>query len=298
VTRTFVAPISFGLGDLVVSLPAVQALVAEGETWLVARSSVQLALAERIEGLAGAVREEELDSRGARYVNLRDHPIQRDHWWGTEEFARAYGEIRINEILARICADRAIAADFSRPRALLARPRSGLRGAVLLVPGTDAPAKRWPAERWVALADALRAAGRTVRVMTGGGGSDGENALRESGVLAAEAPTPGEVVDVVTGCAAVVGVDTGLVHLAAQQGTPAVALFRQPAIYFRPWPHCRAVLGAPCDRACLQAERARAYHGSIDRPAESFRPAACAAGGQCLAAISPRDVLAACNEVA
>ena len=38
-SRTYVAPISFGLGDLVVSLPAIQALIARGrdhgvETWL------------------------------------------------------------------------------------------------------------------------------------------------------------------------------------------------------------------------------------------------------------------------
>ena len=42
------APISFGLGDLVVSLPIIQALIADGrgrgdETWLVARSDSQAA---------------------------------------------------------------------------------------------------------------------------------------------------------------------------------------------------------------------------------------------------------------
>ena len=55
-SRVYVAPISFGLGDLVVSLPVVQALITQarrtgGETWLVARSSAQTKLAERIEGL-------------------------------------------------------------------------------------------------------------------------------------------------------------------------------------------------------------------------------------------------------
>jgi hypothetical protein len=42
VSRVFVAPVSFGLGDLVVSLPVIQQLIAQGrrtgdETWLVAR---------------------------------------------------------------------------------------------------------------------------------------------------------------------------------------------------------------------------------------------------------------------
>ena len=59
--RRFIAPVSFGLGDLVVSLPVVQAAVTAGgcsgtETWLVTRSHSQAALAERIGGLAGTVR--------------------------------------------------------------------------------------------------------------------------------------------------------------------------------------------------------------------------------------------------
>jgi hypothetical protein len=47
--RTYIAPISFGLGDLIVSLPAIQALITEnprGETWLVARAAGQAAPAD------------------------------------------------------------------------------------------------------------------------------------------------------------------------------------------------------------------------------------------------------------
>jgi hypothetical protein len=60
--RVYVAPISFGLGDLVVSLPAIQALIAQGrhddtETWLVTRSDTQARLAGRIAGLTGWVDE-------------------------------------------------------------------------------------------------------------------------------------------------------------------------------------------------------------------------------------------------
>jgi len=58
-SRTLVAPVSYGLGDLVVSLPAFQALIAEGDpVWLVARAPSQRLLAERIEGLAGVVDED------------------------------------------------------------------------------------------------------------------------------------------------------------------------------------------------------------------------------------------------
>ena len=70
-SRVYVAPISFGLGDLVVSLPVVQALIAQAQqvgddTWLVARSSAQTKLAERIEGLAGWVEEDTFDPHHGR----------------------------------------------------------------------------------------------------------------------------------------------------------------------------------------------------------------------------------------
>src|SRR5579864_3254815 len=92
-SRAYVAPISFGLGDLVVSLPAIQALIERGraqgvETRLVARSEAQAGLAVRIAGLTGWVHEESFDrhDHDGRFVDLRDHPLQRDWWWGSPEF--------------------------------------------------------------------------------------------------------------------------------------------------------------------------------------------------------------------
>ena len=86
--RTLLAPVSYGLGDLVVSLPAVQALIGEDQpVWLVARAPAQRLLAERIAGLAGVVDEAELvRGTGDRFIDLRDHPLQRDCWWGSAAF--------------------------------------------------------------------------------------------------------------------------------------------------------------------------------------------------------------------
>ena len=62
--RTLLAPVSYGLGDLVVSLPAVQALIGEDQpVWLVARAPSQRLLAERVEGLAGVVDEADADAQ-------------------------------------------------------------------------------------------------------------------------------------------------------------------------------------------------------------------------------------------
>ena len=95
-----------------VSLPIVQALIADSarkgdETWLVARSVSQARLSERVPGLAGCVDEGTLPavSDADRLVDLRDHPLQRDYWWGSPEFEAAVGPLDINQILDRIASD-------------------------------------------------------------------------------------------------------------------------------------------------------------------------------------------------
>ena len=94
-----------------------------------------------------------------RFVDLRDHPLQRDHWWGSPAFERAYPGFRINDIIGRICADFGIVADFTRPTALTSLPRPELGSSVVFVMDTDGPTKRWPACRWLALASRARTSG-------------------------------------------------------------------------------------------------------------------------------------------
>ncbi|WP_052850495.1 glycosyltransferase family 9 protein [Streptomyces avicenniae] len=102
-------------------------------------------------------------------------------------------------------------------------------GAVVLHPGADAAARRWPADRFAAVGRALRDEGRDV-VVTGG---PAESALARR--VAADAGLPEEAVltdvpfDDLTALlaearAVVVG-DTGIAHLATALGTPSVVLF-------------------------------------------------------------------------
>ena len=291
-SRVAVAPVSFGLGDLVVSLPAVQALVDRAsvdgdEVWLVARSASQVLLAERIEGLTGCVTDETFDrsSVDGRFVDLRDHPLQRDWWWGSAEFEAAFGKLSINEILARICADFEIAVDLTHPVPLLARPRPEVHTSVLLVADTDGPAKGWATDRWSSLAAGIRALGLDALVVTR---TDASGIL---GIDAVCAPTPGDVVDVLTAARAVVGVDTGLTHIAAQQGTPTVTITRAAGVYFRAWSHTRAVTGGPCDDACRAVERDYAYNDRVDLRGFVWQPRPCPVEGRCMEAVRPDDVM-------
>jgi hypothetical protein len=301
VSRMYVAPVSFGLGDLVVSLPAIQALIAHGrhegvETWLVARSDGQASLADRIAGLSGWVDEESFDRQDhdGSFFDLRDHPVQSDWWWGSAEFEDAFGALTINDILGRICADFGIPADFTRPLPLTALPRPELSSSVLLVTETDGASKQWSAERWRSLADGLRARGLDIRLVTR---DEPAAEMRALGALAARASSPGDALDVLGAARAVIGIDTGLTHLAVQQGTPTVTICRAPAVFFRPWPHARAVLGDPCDDACMAAEKEYAYNARVDLRGFRWQPRLCPVGGRCLDAVQPEEVLAALDSV-
>ena len=295
--RILLAPVSYGLGDLVVSLPAIQALInEEPPVWLVARAPVQRLLAERITGLAGVVDEGTtlIISAGDRLVDLRDHPLQRDFWWGSPDFTAKFGSLNINDILQRICADLGIKADFTHPVPLRAEPRRDLVHTVLLVHESDGARKKWPTARWTAVASLLRAEGHDVAQIKR---MNGPSTLDGADIPTVLAPTPGEAVDALSGCRAVIGIDTGLTHVAAQQGTPTVHVCRRNSVYVRPWPHCAVLRGAGCTEACIAAESSYAYNQMVGL--RDFRPGTlkCPSGSPCMAGIEPEQAVTALREL-
>ncbi len=298
--RVYVAPISFGLGDLVVSIPVVQALIDDSrqngdETWLVARSASQARLSERIPGLAGCIDEETLpDLSGEdRVVDLRDHPLQRDHWWGSPEFEATVGPLDINQILDRIATDFGIDAVFSAPTPLRSSLVPGLERTVLLVTETDGPSKAWPVPKWESLAAQLRRrfdVRQVTRTATGGD-------LDPLVAPAMPIPSPGAAVDVLSSCRGVIGIDTGLTHIAVQQRTPTVTICRHGSVYFRPWPHARALRGTPCDAACLTVERTSAYNERVSLRGFQWHPRTCPSGQRCLAELQPEQAVGLLDEL-
>lgn len=126
----------------------------------------------------------------------------------------------------------------ARAAALLGAAGLPAGGAVLLHPGSSdfGAFKRWPPERFGALARRLAAAGHAVGVTHG----PGEEALaaavaRESDGQARPVASPdlGVLTELLRRAALFVGGDTGPLHLAAALGTPVLGVFgpKDPAVY-------------------------------------------------------------------
>jgi len=154
---------------------------------------------------------------------------------------------------------------------------------VVLAPGANWPNKRWPPLRFAALADRLRQEGVTP-VLCGGTG-DVPLAAR---IAAAAARPPvdltgrtslKELAHIVQKARALVGGDTGPLHLAAALGTPAVALYG-PTDPGRNGPYGRGHKVLVTDQACAGCWRR-----------------ACPRGADCLAGISVADVYQAVRGV-
>jgi ADP-heptose:LPS heptosyltransferase len=99
-------------------------------------------------------------------------------------------------------------------------------GATVLHPGAAAGSRRWPVERWAAVARALAADGHRLVVT----GTPGEQSLVDAvaGPVRAEAATRfdvGQLFGLVAAASLVVSGDTGVAHVASAFGTPSVVLF-------------------------------------------------------------------------
>jgi ADP-heptose:LPS heptosyltransferase len=142
----------------------------------------------------------------------------------------------------RLLVEHGIAADPTRLD--LARPPvpapPAAVGATLIHPGAAHGARRWPADRWAALARAEVVAGRRVIITAGAGEIDlartvAHRAGLDDGVVHSGADLL-QLAAVVAAAARVVVGDTGVAHLATALGTPSVVLFgpTSPALWGPP----------------------------------------------------------------
>ena len=145
------------------------------------------------------------------------------------------------------------------------------RGATLIHPGAASAARRWPADRWAAVARAEAANGRSV-ILTGGRGEVDlartvarEAGLEDSAVYAGRTGLM-ELAALVAAAGRVVCGDTGVAHLATALRTPSVVLFGPiPPTEWGPPPD------RPWHRALWAGERGNPHASCPDRSLLAIR---------------------------
>jgi hypothetical protein len=258
-SKVYIAPISNGLGDLICSLPVVQILIKSGrETHLVLRSGAQQGLESRISGLAGTVLESDLPDLTAepdsQLINLRDHPLQTDHVWGSESFLNQYPNFCIDDVIGTIAEDYGLGRDFETLTPLKHQHDQRAAGKILFVPGARGSQKCWPAKEWLALAKKLQANDMDCAILGQPTADPLVKILIDQGLPWIETAELVDALDAISSANAVVGVDTGLMHMAVHQHIPTVALFRYNAVFARKKRHVRTYLAPKCPDSCRQAE--------------------------------------------
>ena len=295
----YLAPAALGLGDLVVTLPVVQSLIKQGEKLvLILRLSEHEAVAKRIAGLAGYVmewefNEKKIDSKD-RYIDLRDHDLQRHAWWGSQKFEQDYPNWQINDILEVICKDKGLAVDFAYRQPLAFEPRPNAAGKIIFIPGSAVSFKCWPFAYWIDLARRLAEKGISAAVVGQPDYSGVVSELINFGVEWLPMPLLSDAIDVISSAKMVVSVDTGLLHISVHQGVETIGLYRQLPVYVRDFPNSKELISPiPCAQACRDIEMDKAHH-TKPKAGKDFVPAdwACVApiGKQCMDAISASQV--------
>ena len=123
--------------------------------------------------------------------------------------------------------------------------------------------KEWPAERWVELARALKAAGHQPRLLWTPAEKEAAEAIADAageGVeLAPATPSINHLMALTDRARFLIGTDSGPVHLAAYRGTHVVALFgpTDPQIYAPPGAHVHIVYPGAAGEAPPPRDRSK-----------------------------------------
>jgi ADP-heptose:LPS heptosyltransferase len=165
-----------------------------------------------------------------------------------------YGDERpdsasVETIIAEFCRRQGVAVDDAHPHlqvasAVLSKVKRLLeadgiqQGPLILIhPGPSWPVREWPRESWISLVEALRSRGFTNIIQLGVGkhvqlGSLPGIAIPNVRSLADQL-TVEETVALVSLSQLLVGIDSGLLHIAASLRTPAVGMFGTTSPQFR-----------------------------------------------------------------
>jgi lipopolysaccharide heptosyltransferase I len=169
-------------------------------------------------------------ARGRRHGYDRDsirEPVASIFYDVRHHVSRELHAVTRNRILSGLALDYAPqgAPDYGLDRARFAKPET--RYAVLLH-ATARASKQWPQANWIALGEGLSQRGLELVLPWGTADERARSESMAAALPRARVPERApldSVAGLIAGAQLVVGVDTGLMHLAAALGVPLVAIF-------------------------------------------------------------------------
>jgi heptosyltransferase III len=166
---------------------------------------------------------------------------------------------------SRVAADVAPALRAAGRAALMMAGWDGRRPVLLVQPGAGGVTKRWPADGFAAALDG--AGRREIMIVVHEGPADAAAAsaliARLPGALLLRDPALPVLAGVLAESAAFLGNDSGVSHLAATVGTPAVVLFAADNLAWRPWAEEPAVLAVTMTG--VEASEVAAVRAAVER---------------------------------
>jgi hypothetical protein len=232
-----------GIGDVVVCKSTFESFCRNTteNVVFVARGPRQVGLSKLLDGAVSEVKEFEIEESmkdGDSVINLRDHPWQREHDWFSADFKVRYPNIKILEILDDICRDKGIAGNARAFKPFAFEFDSRAANKVIVMPGTTMKAKKMKPTFWQNLVEQLRAKNIQTIMLGSADASPEITELVDLGIEHIATPELQDAINLISSSKAVVSVDTGLMHIAVQQGIKTVAIFGQCEIYYRPAGNC------------------------------------------------------------
>jgi heptosyltransferase-1 len=176
------------------------------------------------------------------------HAVQRSRELCARALGYALPEAEVYGLLAR----------RERVHPAIKTTASSARPCVALVHGSSRADKQWPADHWLALAARLDATGYDVALLHGTDAEQQHSEMLARGMKHAliwPRLALDDLVDALAGCAGVIGVDSGLSHIAVALDLPHVQIYNfdtawrtgpvargcQRSVFARPAPEVQAV---------------------------------------------------------
>lgn len=220
-----------GIGDLAVLLPVLRNVK---ETYaerlnLIVHNEGQRSLLSRFPWVDRAVivdNPRDVVPTGHFYIDMAETPMEKDYWWGTEEYIKDFGQMHIYDVMEK-CIGVSGKYDELVPLEWQTDREAELNNTVLLGIGGRRGNKLWFNDSWFKLYSLLTEASFSV-AMVGSKSHDGSGQIEELeqlGIPFIETASLADTIDVISNAKGMVSIDSGLMHLSATQGKPTVGLF-------------------------------------------------------------------------